>query len=69
VAGCFNPRHGIRAKSGDQVAELVICFECLSASTYLNGTATKGFLLTASPQPAFNAALKEAKVPLPPARE
>tara|TARA_R110002126_G_scaffold12416_14_gene54039 strand:+ start:1776 stop:2276 length:501 start_codon:yes stop_codon:yes gene_type:complete len=29
-ASCFNPRHGIRAQRGDQVADWVICFECLS---------------------------------------
>ena len=25
---CFNPRHGIRAARGDEIVELVICFEC-----------------------------------------
>jgi len=65
VAGCFIPRHGIRATSGGQTVELVICFECMSASTYLNGTQGKGFLLTRSPQPTFNEVLQQAKVPLP----
>jgi hypothetical protein len=69
VAGCFNPRHGIRATSGGQTVELVICFECMSASTYLNGTLGKGFLLTPSPRQTFDAALKQANVPLPKAAE
>ena len=29
VAACFDPRHGIRARNGDQVVDLVICYECL----------------------------------------
>src|SRR5437870_4054176 len=28
VAGCFRPRHGIRATRGKTTVELVICFEC-----------------------------------------
>jgi hypothetical protein len=27
-AMCFNPRHGIHAKLGEQIEDLVICFEC-----------------------------------------
>ena len=30
VAACFNPRHGVRATRGDDVVEMVICYECLS---------------------------------------
>lgn len=65
VAGCFNPRHGIRAKKGQEIVELVICFECLSAQVYVDGKAGKGFLLTSSPQPTFNSVLKQAGVALP----
>ena len=27
-AACFNPRHAVRAKRGEEIVELVICFEC-----------------------------------------
>ena len=64
VAGCFNPRHGIRAVKGDQTADLVICFQCYSLGTYL-GKQEGGALTTASPQPVFNKVLKDANVPLP----
>jgi len=29
VAGCFNPRHGVRAVRDGEVVDLVICYECL----------------------------------------
>ena len=34
VAACFNPRHGLRLHRGDDVVDLVICFECLSIDLY-----------------------------------
>ena len=64
VAGCFNPRHGIRVTSGGTTTEIVICFECMSAQVYVNGKRQSHFLLTNSPQPTFDAVLKEAGVPL-----
>jgi hypothetical protein len=64
VAGCFNPRHGIRVKSGDKTIDLVICFECYSAAIYTGDEKTGSFLTTRSPQPALNKVLTDAKVPL-----
>jgi hypothetical protein len=34
---CFEPRHGLRARAGGHVAELVICYECARMRTYLDG--------------------------------
>jgi len=65
VAGCFNPRHGIRVKSGDKTIDLVICFECYSAAIYTGDEKTGSFLTTRSPQPELNKVLTAAKVPLP----
>jgi hypothetical protein len=65
VAACFNPRHGIRVKAGDRTIDLVICFECFSASVYAGEEKSGSFLTTGSPQPAFDKVLAEAKVPLP----
>jgi len=31
---CFNPRHGIRVRRGDQGYDWVICFECFSTLVY-----------------------------------
>lgn len=67
VAGCFNPRHGIRAVQGKKTVELVICFECFQVQFYVDGKQGRGFLVTDSPQPAFDQVLKDAKVPLAPA--
>src|SRR5262249_60405830 len=33
----FDPRHGLRARAGGHVAELVICYECARMRTYLDG--------------------------------
>lgn len=34
-AACFNPRHGLRATKGDDVLDLVICFECLQMHVFV----------------------------------
>src|SRR4051812_29507691 len=65
AAACFNPRHGIRVKAGDKTIDLVICFECFSATVYTGEERTGSFLTTASPQPALDKVLTDAKVPLP----
>jgi hypothetical protein len=65
VAGCFIPRHGIRATHDGKTVDLVICFQCLQVMEYLDGKQGKGFLVSRSPQPVFNAVLEAAKVPLP----
>ncbi len=64
VAACFNPRHGIRAIQGGQVADFVICFECLSASCCVNDEPAEKFLISSSPQPSFDKLLKDAGVAL-----
>ncbi len=28
VVMCFNPRHGVRIRSGDTTHDLIICYEC-----------------------------------------
>jgi hypothetical protein len=69
AAGCFNPRHGIRVKHGGKTYDFVICFECLSVSTFVDEE-KGGFLIMPSPQPTFDKILKDARVPLPkPAEE
>jgi hypothetical protein len=65
VAACFNPRHAIRAVHGGKTYDIVICFECLSATIYTDGQRSGSFLLTASPQVTFNASLIKAGVKLP----
>jgi hypothetical protein len=65
AAACFNPRHGVRVKAEGKTIDLVICFECFSASVYAGDERTASFLTTASPQPALDKVLTDAKVPLP----
>lgn len=66
VAACFNPRHGVRATHQGKAADLVICFECVQGQVYVAGKREGGFLTTRSPEPVFDRALRDAKVPLGP---
>lgn len=63
VAGCFNPRHRIRAVHGSKTVDVVVCFECFSAKIFVDGDHRSGFLTTASPQPDFDRVLHDATVP------
>ncbi len=65
VAGCFNPRHGIRVAHKGRITDFVICFECLSVKVHTGDEKEGGFLIADSPQGAFNKILADAKVPLP----
>jgi hypothetical protein len=65
VAACFNPRHGIRIKSGDKTLDLVICFECAQVKDFTGDKEGHGYLTTRSPQPTLDKVLTDAKVPLP----
>jgi hypothetical protein len=62
AAACFVPRHGIHASHGGKSVDLVICFQC----GHVQGNGANGFRTTAAPQPAFDAVLADAGVPLAP---
>jgi hypothetical protein len=61
AADCFDPRHGIRAKKGDQTIECLICFECGTVLVYSN-TSTNGYVTSKDPSKTFNAYLAIHKV-------
>jgi hypothetical protein len=54
---CFNPRHGIRAKTDSRSVDMVICFECSQARIYVDGKEVRGTTLSEWPQQAFDDAL------------
>jgi len=59
-AACFDPRFGIHAKMGNQIEDVVICFEC--NQVYFYGV-TQGKLLTSgAPAGIFNRVLSDAHV-------
>ena len=68
VAACFNPRHGIEATYEGKTVELVICFECLSISGWVDGERFS-VLTTGGPAGEFNRMLEAKGVPLPKAKE
>ncbi|MGF1580212.1 MAG: hypothetical protein ACFCD0_12685 [Gemmataceae bacterium] len=61
-AKCFIPRHGIRAKHGDDVVELVICFQCSWVYSYLNGKQNNTVTIHESSAPALNTVLKKENI-------
>jgi hypothetical protein len=64
VAGCFNPRHAIRVVHGGKTYDLIICFECLQISIFVNDGRGKAVLTTEEPKAAFDEVLNAANVPL-----
>ncbi|HVS36600.1 MAG TPA: hypothetical protein VMS17_13640, partial [Gemmataceae bacterium] len=68
AAGCFNPRHGLRATHDGKTVDLVICFECTSIEIF-NGTAQSFVWTGRGPQELFDKVLKDADVPLAPKPE
>ncbi|ELP33777.1 hypothetical protein RBSWK_02323 [Rhodopirellula baltica SWK14] len=50
---CFNPRHGLRAIYDGKTYDVVICFECLQGTWFVDDVEMPGFLLTRSPQDRF----------------
>lgn len=63
VAGCFNPRHGIRATIGEDVIDFVICFECLSMHVH-EGAAQHGVLVSQDLEPEVSAIWRRAGLTL-----
>jgi hypothetical protein len=62
-AGCFRPRHGIRAIAETNTIDLLICFECSRIEEFRNGD-TLSSPLNPEPRDLFNRTLSEAGVPL-----
>jgi hypothetical protein len=66
VAGCFWPRHGIRAIENGKTFEFIICFECSGFSEYINGKPVRGGPVTKNVQATFDEHLVAAGIPLAP---
>ncbi len=64
-AGCFWPRHAIRAVETGRTIDFVICFECYQLEVH-EGSHRTSKPVTRDPQPVFNKYLHEAKIPLAP---
>ena len=68
-AGCWEPRHGIRARRGDRTVELQICFKCIAVrATGLRVPETDKLVrrkrpTTRSPNPVFDAELRRLGLP------
>ena len=60
-SGCFNPHHGLRAVKGNQVVDLVICFECSNVKIEYRGQSR---VTSTGPKPEifFNQILTDAGI-------
>jgi hypothetical protein len=65
IANCFNPRHGVRVAHKGMTVDFILCFECLTVRV-TDGKRRGTFVTTGSPQPSFDGALTDLKVPLAP---
>ena len=63
VTACFNPRHGIRATRGGKSIDLIICFQCRSMESYINGTSTSA-IISDKPRSQYEDAIKNAGLPI-----
>lgn len=61
AAGCFDPRHGIRATLDGRSIDLVICFECLQLKLYDSGAedGSGGMTTSRSPEPEMTRIFNE----------
>ncbi len=60
---CFAPHHGIRARKGNRTLDILICFDCHIFEMY-PGSGHGTPPIAESARPAFDAALRQAGVPL-----
>lgn len=54
VAACFNPRHAIIAKHGDETCEVIICFECLTFQVWDGSEKIETVDLSETPRTTFD---------------
>jgi hypothetical protein len=59
---CFDPRHGIHAQTGNQVEDLLICFEC--GQVYFHGVSEGKLSVSGTPAASLNRILSAAHVPI-----
>jgi hypothetical protein len=57
---CFDPRHGIHVRRGDQDLDLVICFECEQGYLYFGSFNGRWYGISESPRPSFDRAFQKA---------
>ena len=57
---CFDPRHGIHVRNGDQDLDLVICFECAQGYLYFGSFDGLWYGISSSPRPSFDQVYKKA---------
>ena len=65
VAGCYNPRHGLRISGREEVVDLVICFQCVQIYVYVGEERIANLSTSASPRQLFDKIVAEHRLPMP----
>jgi hypothetical protein len=60
VVLCFEPRHGIRVRHGEQDLDLVICFQCKQGYLYHRAFRKWLFVISGSPRETFDQIFKKS---------
>ena len=64
VAGCFNPRHALRAVQGDDWCDVLICFECFSVKVRASGERSHSTRINGSYGPGMSVRYGELGLPI-----
>lgn len=64
-AKCFDPRHVLRATSGETTVDFVICFECQQMQIW-TGSVMRTEFMNGTPGGLFDGLLQDARIPLAP---
>lgn len=66
VAGCFDPRHGIRATVEGRTVDLVICFSCLQVLVFADGERIGSGDLASTQEPSVSSIFVAAGLTIAP---
>jgi hypothetical protein len=63
---CFNPRHAVRVKHGDKIADFLLCFECVNMSVGTENEIGRIMEMAYLFEPLLDKILTDANIPLAP---
>ena len=62
---CFNPRHAIQIQAGNELIEVLICYECMQIILFENGELISNVATSDSPRAYFEQLVRDLGLPSP----